>query len=94
VFLLFVLPEDVVEVHVHNAGGWHFSTLLEQDHNGLHDHDGELDHLAHGQGRLPPNVFSVHRHKVVRVPESKRKEATIVGGRKVSRGDDQVFFLR
>mmetsp|Transcript_11451 Transcript_11451/g.22753 ORF Transcript_11451/g.22753 Transcript_11451/m.22753 type:complete len:325 (+) Transcript_11451:95-1069(+) len=65
--------EDVVKVHVDNARRRHVAAPFHQNHDCLHDHEGELDHLAHGQRRLPPNVPCVHRNEVVRVHDGVNK---------------------
>lgn len=57
---------DVVQIGRCDPGGELLAARVDQIAR-LRVHHHELHHLAHGEGRLPPDVLGVQRHEVVRV---------------------------
>lgn len=58
--------DDVDEIGLRDADRVRLAVNVDEIQR-LRVHADELNHLAHGEGRLPPDVIRVHRHEVVRV---------------------------
>lgn len=64
--------QDVVTIG-HGDVAWVLVTVVVHHVNGLGIHAHKLNHLSHGQGRLPPDFLGVERHKVVSVHDGMDK---------------------